>query len=69
MGDVVNLNQYRKQRERSSRETRAAENRVRHGKSKADRMMHERERARLDQDLQGKQLLDNTEPDEPSTPA
>lgn len=68
MGDVVNLNQYRKQRERSSRESRAAENRVRHGKTKADRIMNEREQAQLDQDLEGKRLSDETEPDEPSTP-
>ncbi|MFB3149219.1 MAG: DUF4169 family protein, partial [Alphaproteobacteria bacterium] len=32
MGDVINLNQYRKRRERSKSQTRAAENRARTGR-------------------------------------
>jgi hypothetical protein len=52
MGDVVNLNQVRKRRERATAEQRARENRVQHGRSKDDRLKakHESEKARRDLD-------------------
>ena len=37
MGDVVNLNRYRKQKEREEKARTAASNRSKHGVSKADR--------------------------------
>ena len=37
VGEVVNLNQARKQRERALKEKRADENRARHGQSKAEK--------------------------------
>lgn len=52
MADVVNLNQYRKRRERRASAKSAAENRLRHGRSKAerenDRRLSEKEKKGLD---------------------
>lgn len=58
MGDVVNLNQYRKQRKRKAEERAARTNRVQRGLTKA-----ERERLRLADrkqadDIDGKKLID-----------
>ena len=38
MGDIINLRQVRKQRARAERETAAQENRIRFGRTKADRI-------------------------------
>lgn len=56
MGDVVNLNQFRKQRARASAERQAAENRTRHGRSKLERQLAKTERTREQQELEGKRL-------------
>jgi hypothetical protein len=53
MGDVVNLNQFRKKRERRTAEKRAEENRVRYGLRK-----DERERARRVSEKAKKELDD-----------
>ena len=68
MGDVVNLNQYRKQRVRSDRRKSAAANRYALGRDTASRSAEDRDRARRDHDLAGKRLDDAAEDDEPSTP-
>lgn len=49
---IVNLNQYRKSRERAEAERRAAQNRTRFGRSKEERSKeaHQRERAKKDVD-------------------
>jgi hypothetical protein len=52
MGEIVNLRQVKKQREREAAELAAAENRARHGRTvaarKAERLAEERRRALLD---------------------
>jgi hypothetical protein len=52
MGEIVNLRQVKKQRERAAAEQRAAENRARHGRTvearKAERLEQERRQALLD---------------------
>jgi hypothetical protein len=53
MAEFVNLNKYRKQRKRRDAQTAAAENRTRHGRSKA-----ERKQERLDSDKAAKDLDD-----------
>ena len=56
MGDVVNLNQYRKQRSRAVSQKRASENRVRFGRTRSEK---ELARARADKaarDLEQKKL-------------
>jgi hypothetical protein len=39
MGDVVNLNKYRKAREKAAPEKQAAQNRVQYGQSKAEQTL------------------------------
>lgn len=58
MGDVVNLNRYRKLRDRAERDVKAAENRVRFGRSKADTERSRAEQERAARDLDGKQHTD-----------
>ncbi len=65
MGDVVNLNQYRKELAKQRRQRRAAGNRSSHGRDK-----HEREEARLreerrNKELDGKRLESGQSADEP----
>ncbi|HYM32527.1 MAG TPA: DUF4169 family protein [Candidatus Cybelea sp.] len=56
MGDVVNFNQYRKERARLDNKRRANENRIRHGLSKSERALPRRDRERAENDLEGKRL-------------
>ncbi len=56
MADIVNLNQYRKRRDRREAEKAAAENRVRHGRSKVDRQTERRENEKAAKDLEDKRL-------------
>jgi hypothetical protein len=56
MTTIVNLNRFRKRRERAADERRAAENRVRFGRSKTARASDERERERAAAALDGKRL-------------
>jgi len=61
MGDVINLNRYRKRRERCAAEERASENRVKSGLPRHDRDVLERERQHHRRGLDGKHL----DPDPP----
>ena len=56
MADIVNLNQYRKRRDRREAEKGATENRVRHGRSKVDRQKERRENEKAAKDLEDKRL-------------
>jgi hypothetical protein len=53
MGDVVNLNRYRKQKQRAERERRANQKRARFGVPKAERAKSSAERALGDRRLDG----------------
>jgi len=53
---IVNLNQYRKRRRRSEGERRAAENRVRFGRTKAEHRKDLGDSERVIKDLEGKRL-------------
>lgn len=61
MGDVINLNRYRKAREKAERARLAEQSRVRHGRSKLDRDVQRLEEQRQVDALAGKRL----EPDDP----
>jgi len=63
VGDIVNLNKYRKQRRRAEQTKQAAENRVRFGRNKSERIRTRSERDRLSRDLDDKRIGDN-HPDE-----
>ncbi|MGD9538825.1 MAG: DUF4169 family protein [Alphaproteobacteria bacterium] len=56
MGDVVNLNQYRKKVQRAEKEQRAAVNRARAGRSKSERRVSRGEAERRDAVLDGSKL-------------
>ncbi|MGE0153394.1 MAG: DUF4169 family protein [Reyranellaceae bacterium] len=54
MGDVINLNQVRKARERQEKARQADANRLRHGRSKAEKLRETAEAEKLRRDLEGK---------------
>jgi hypothetical protein len=56
MADIVNLNQYRKKRDRQTAAKEAAENRVRFGRTKAERSKGRREADKAAKDLDDKRL-------------
>jgi Domain of unknown function (DUF4169) len=56
MGDIVNLNQFKKRKERGESVKRAAENRVRFGMTKTERGKAQREAEKSRKDLDDKQL-------------
>jgi len=58
MGDIVNLNRFRKQQERRRKESEAAGNRVRFGRTKAERTQDRTEEERRNRDLDGKKRDD-----------
>ncbi len=56
MADVVNLNRFRKMREREDREKVAEANRVRFGRTKAEKLRDRQERERQAGELDGKKV-------------
>lgn len=56
MGDVVNLNRFRKQRARAEGEKQAAENRATFGRSKAERTATAKIRRKAETDIENKKL-------------
>ena len=62
MPEVVNLRRERKRRERAEASQAAAENRVRHGRTEAERANDERARARTDERLNALKLSDPADP-------
>lgn len=66
MADIINLNKYRKTRTRAAEATKAAENRVRHGRTKAAKTLEATDAARSGRDLDGKRL---DAPDDDREPA
>lgn len=53
MGEIVNLNRARKDRDKAARKAQAAANRTAHGRTKAERTTAERERDRASTLLEG----------------
>jgi Domain of unknown function (DUF4169) len=60
MGDVVNLNQYRKQKARREQAKKAAQNKVRHGLSTPEKKLRERKKALDEKRLEGHKLPRST---------
>ena len=58
MGEIVNLNRYRKAQARAERERQAEENRVRFGRPKAETQARRLEEERDRRDLDGKKRDD-----------
>ncbi len=68
MAEIVSLNKYRKARQRSEAENRAAENRIRHGRGKAERQRDAEGVARIDKALDGKRIetIEDSDTPEPA---
>ena len=62
MAEIVNLRQTRKDRARAAKDARAAENRNRFGRAKAEKGGAEAERVRSETRLDGKKLEDDPGP-------
>ena len=58
MADVVNLNRFRKTRQKEEREKTAEENRVRFGRTKAEKLRDRQEAERRKAALDGKKVED-----------
>lgn len=63
MGDVVNLNRFRKSRDRQERARTAEENRTKFGRNKQDRTRLKIESSRDATDHEGKLLEDKSRPE------
>lgn len=59
MGDVVNLREFRKQRKRQDKATRAATNRRKHGRTKSEVARDQQDSHRQESELDAKRLDDN----------
>jgi uncharacterized protein DUF4169 len=60
MGDIVNLNKYRKQKAKAEREKLADQNRRLHGRTKTERTREELQKQKLTRDLEGARLEHGT---------
>ena len=56
MGEIVNLNRFRKARAKAEQEKLAEENRAKHGRTKSEKVKAGSEQDRVDRDLDGKKL-------------
>jgi len=61
MGEVVNLNRYRKAKERAEADERAAHNRVKHGRTKAQKSSDKAERDKAERSVEGHKRSDETD--------
>lgn len=73
MGDVIYLSRYRKAKERAEKEKQAEANRVRHGRTKAEKKAVRAEQDRQAAELEGKRLEPEVAPraqgiEEPEAP-
>ncbi len=65
MGDVVNLNQYRKKRSRDRGAERAAENRAKYGRDKGEKTGQRRDVDKHEAELDGKNTARKPPSDKP----
>jgi hypothetical protein len=59
MAEIVNLNHIRKARQKAEKAAQSTQNRVRHGRRKDDRRLHDSEDDRRRRDLDGRRLGDD----------
>ena len=62
MGNVINLNQYKKRKAREAKQAQAAQNRVKHGLSQSERALKQKKKQLEDRRLDGHKL-DRSEAD------
>jgi hypothetical protein len=56
MAEIINLNKYHKTKARREAEAKAAQNRLVHGRAKAEKARVRKENRHADRDLDGKKL-------------
>ncbi len=56
MGEVINLNRFRKARAKAEEAKQAEENRVQYGRTKTEKLQSASDKERTDSDLDGKKL-------------
>lgn len=56
MGEVINLNRFRKARAKADEAKQAEENRARYGRDKTEKLQTTNEQKSVDRDLDGKKL-------------
>ena len=61
MGDVINLNQYRKRRERDEKAKKARENRAKSGRTRANKAGQRHEADKTGEELERKRLTPTSE--------
>ena len=69
MGDLINLNQYRKQRERAERQKQAQGNRTKYGRRNSDRVQSDHEQQKRSRELDNKLLMPPHDQDDTEDPA
>jgi len=65
--NVVNLNRFRKKKQRDAKAKQAEINRIRHGRTQAEKDLERAERERAARTIEGKRL--ERDPEEATTPA
>ncbi len=65
MAEIVNLRRARKDRARAAKDARAAENRGKFGRGKAEKRATRAERGRTEMALDGKRLAEEPDPETP----
>lgn len=68
MGDIVNLNHFRKKQDRKKAGEKARNNRVRHGRSGLQKKQDRNESKRNNTELEHKKLIREDEDDKNSSP-
>jgi len=66
MGDVVNLNHFRKKQERKAAKDKASQNRRAHGRTKAERKADEKQQRQNTDELDHKKLENKPKTDDSS---
>jgi len=66
MAEITNLNRFRKSKQKQEKVKKAAENRVKFGRSKLERELSTRENDKAKEDIDAKKLENCTNPEDPS---
>lgn len=66
MAEIINLNKYRKARKRAAESVEATQNRIRHGRTKAERDRAQEDTARAGRKLDDRRLDDPDDGQEPA---
>lgn len=67
--DIINLNQYRKAKQKDEKRDKAAGNRAKFGRTKADKQAEAKDRETSERLLAGKKLTEPGSEDDRETPA